>query len=477
MKKTKILMSVFVSASILLGGAIKANAKVNSYIIKDNDKLYNYNASDLFTGNNFKLLSEFLDKAKEKNISMINDDEVSKYIDYQILKSNEVNYGKYFDYKTFVTVSNGVEKPKYLYDRVEKNNEISNKLNISGENINVDFSKEQFDKFDDVTITGKNVVVNNLDLKGNLEINTTQSGNLTLNNVKSNTINVIKAPKEEIDFTNVVADKLIISSTNGANVNLKGNSQLKETTLQESSKLNNILGDFGVVVLDIKNKEDNKVELNGDFKNLVVNNGKDLVLGKEAKINEINTKANIEIVRDSKSVIKNVVKDRNIIVKNNIKANDKKDTVINNSSKGSSSSSNNSGSKVSGSDNSSKNNDNKTNESKDKPTNNQNNTDNSNNTNKPDNNSNNNLDKALNVIDKDKSCIMNIQFVNYAVVVLNEGAINDYKFFIDDMEINPIKVNEEGTILKFELTNRKNKELKVVKNGKTEKFVLKYKQY
>lgn len=443
MKKTKILMSILVSTSILLGGVINANAKVNSYIIKDNDKLYNYNTSDLFSGNNFKLISEFFDKVKEKNISMVSDDESSKFLDYQVLKNNETNIGKYFDYNTFVTISKGLEKPRYLYDRVEKNNEIINKLNISGDNLNVDFSKEQFDKFDDVTITGKNIIISNLDFKGNLEINTNQSGKLTLNTVKSNSINIINAPKEDIDFVNVVADKLVMTSKNGTSVNLKENSRLKETTIKESSKLNNVLGDFGVVTLDIKNKEVNKVELNGEFNNLVINDGKDLVLGREAKINEIKANCNIEIVRDSKTVIRKVIKDKKVIVKNKIKSDDKEKTTS-----------------ISNSSNSSNNNENKTNDLKEKPTTNDS-----------------NIDKRLNVIDKDKSCIMNIQFVNYAVIVLSEGTISDYKFFIDDVEINPTKVNDEGTILKFEIQNRKNKELKVVKDEKIEKFVLKYKQY
>lgn len=479
MKKAKILMSVFVSTSILLGGVINANAKVSSYIIKDNDKLYNYDLSELFAGNNFKLLSEFLDKSKEKNIAMINDDEVMKYLDYEVLKNNERSFGKYFDYKTFVTISNGLEKPKFLYDRVEKNNEISNRLNISGENLNIDFSKEQFDKFDDVNVTGKNITISNLDLKGSVYINTNQSGNITLNNVKSSSVNIINAPKEDIDLVNVISDKLVMNSKNGTIVNLKGNSKLKETAIQESSKLNNVLGDFGLVTVDIKNKEVNKVELNGEFKNLVVNNGKDLILGKEAKIKEIKANSNIDIVRDAKAVINNVVKDKKVIVKNSIKTIDKKETTAsNNSSNGSK---NNSGSNITAeANNSSKNNENKNNESnsgskngeiknnepKEKPTTNDNN-------NKPDTN----IDKVLNVIDKDKSCIMNIQLVNYAVIVLREGTISDYKFFIDDSEIKPTKVNDEGTILKFEVQNRKNKELRVVKGEKTEKFVLKYKQY
>lgn len=463
MKKTKILMSIFVSTSILLGGVINANAKVNSYIIKDNDKLYNYNLSELFASNNFKLLSEFLDKSKEKNIYMVNDEEVAKYFDYETLKNNERNYGKYFDYKTFTTISNGLEKPKFLYDRVEKNNEISNRLNITGENLNIDFSKEQFDKYDDVNITGKNISISNLDFKGNVYINTNQSGNITLNNVKSSSLNIVNAPKEDIDLVNVMSDKLVMTSRNGTSINLKENSKIKETVIQESSKLNNVLGDFGLVTLDIKNKEANRVELNGEFKNLVVNNGKDLLLGKEAKINEIKANSNIDIFRDAKAVIKNVIKDKKAIVKNSIKESDKKEIIS--TSNSSNTSKNNSGNNIA----TESNNSSKNNESKEKPATNDNS--------RPDTNSNNNVDKALNVIDKDKSCIMNIQLVNYAVIVLSEGTINDYKFFIEGSEVKPVKVNDEGTILKVEIQNRKNKELKVVKNEKTDKFVLKYKQY
>lgn len=465
MKKTKILMSIFISTSILLGGVINAGAKVSSYVIKDNDKLYCYNLSELFEGNNFKLLSEFLDKSKEKNIYMINDDEIAKYLDYEVLKTNERNFGKYFDYKTFAIINSGIEKPKFLYDRVEKNNEITNRLNISGENLNIDFSKEQLDKFDDVNITGKNITINNLDLKGSIYINTNQSGNITLNNVKSNSVNIINAPKEDIDFVNVISDKLVMASKKGTSINLKGNSKIKETLIQESSKLTNVLGDFGLVTLDIENKEANRVELNGEFKSLVVNEGKELILGKHAKIDEIKAKSNIEIVREANAVISSVITDINVIVKNSIRSIDKNEIILTNNS--SNVSNTNSGSSII------TNNEIKSNESKEKPSNNENNP----NTNKPDTNPNNNIDKTLNVIDKDKSCIMNIQLVNYAVIVLKEGTISDYKFFIDNSEIQPIKVNDEGTILKFEILNRKNKELKIVKSEKMEKFELKYRQY
>lgn len=508
MKKTKIIMSVFVSTSILLGGVVSASAKVNSYVIKNNDKLYNYNISDLFQSNNFKLLSEFLDSTKERDITMINDDELSKFIDYKVLKNNEETFGKYFDYKTFSIVNSGVDKPKYIYDRVSKNGVVVNKLNISGDNLNIDFSKENYGDFEDVTITGKNVVINNLKIKGNLDINTNQKGAIALNNVNTNSINILKAPEEAIDLVNVVTDSLILKSEEGTSINLKEKSKIKETKVQEKAKLTNILGDFGTLTVELKNKDTSKIELNGDFKNIVVNNGKNLVLGKDTKINEIKAKTDLEILKDNTATVINLIKDGNINIKTSLKPSDNKNVSINqnNSSKSNNSSkANNSGSsssginknenKADGSKNSGNSNTSKPNESNNKGNetrpnqSNNNGSVNQNDSNKQDKDQNkpnvpdSNVSKPTesnknqNFLDKDKSCIMNIQFVNYAVIVLSEGTLNDYKFFINGTQINPIKVNEEGTILKFEVDNRKDKELKVVKSDKEEKLTLKYKQY
>ncbi|MFV0503422.1 MAG: hemoblobin-interacting domain-containing protein [Lachnospirales bacterium] len=63
----------------------------------------------------------------------------------------------------------------------------------------------------------------------------------------------------------------------------------------------------------------------------------------------------------------------------------------------------------------------------------------------------------------DKSRILTIENVDYGVLLLNEG-IDNYNFTLNGKTINPTKVNDQGTIVKFE--TRKNEVCKVVVTSK-----------
>ncbi|RXI75085.1 Uncharacterised protein [Clostridium tetani] len=89
----------------------------------------------------------------------------------------------------------------------------------------------------------------------------------------------------------------------------------------------------------------------------------------------------------------------------------------------------------------------------------------------------NDIKKDFHIIDAEHSCIMNIHYVNYAVVVLKEDNFNDCSFYIDGKKVVPKKVNKEGNIIKIELKDRKDKSLMVESQGKKEEITLKYKNF
>ena len=83
----------------------------------------------------------------------------------------------------------------------------------------------------------------------------------------------------------------------------------------------------------------------------------------------------------------------------------------------------------------------------------------------------------FNVIDRQQSCIMNIEFVNYAVVLLKHGNMNDYEIFIDGEKVNPSAINELGSIVKVEVKDRKSKDLVVKQGDKKDEFTLNFIEY
>ncbi|RXI40072.1 hypothetical protein DP129_04955 [Clostridium tetani] len=89
----------------------------------------------------------------------------------------------------------------------------------------------------------------------------------------------------------------------------------------------------------------------------------------------------------------------------------------------------------------------------------------------------NDIKNNFSIINREHSCIMNVHYVNYAVIVLKEGNLNNCNFYIDGEKVVAQKVNEEGNIIKIELKDRKDKDLVVEKQGKKEKIKLQYKNF
>jgi len=80
-----------------------------------------------------------------------------------------------------------------------------------------------------------------------------------------------------------------------------------------------------------------------------------------------------------------------------------------------------------------------------------------------------------NLIDRNKSSIMEVHFVYYAVLNLNEGNIDNCKVYIDGNLVKSEKVNTSGTILKIELKDSNKKKIKVVKGDLEDNVTLELK--
>lgn len=66
------------------------------------------------------------------------------------------------------------------------------------------------------------------------------------------------------------------------------------------------------------------------------------------------------------------------------------------------------------------------------------------------------------IIHNTQSKMVTIENVDYGVLVLNQGNINDYNFFINDAKFNPTKVNDSGTVVKFEMNRKEVAAIKVI---------------
>lgn len=65
-------------------------------------------------------------------------------------------------------------------------------------------------------------------------------------------------------------------------------------------------------------------------------------------------------------------------------------------------------------------------------------------------------------INKSKTQTLTIENVDYGVIVLNKGTIDDYNFTINDAVFKPTKVNDSGSVVKFEMNKKEVAVVKVV---------------
>lgn len=69
------------------------------------------------------------------------------------------------------------------------------------------------------------------------------------------------------------------------------------------------------------------------------------------------------------------------------------------------------------------------------------------------------------VINDSKSQMLTIENVDYGVLVLNQGNMDDYNFTLNDVALTPTKVNDQGTVVKFEMNRKEIAVVKAVKKS------------
>lgn len=66
------------------------------------------------------------------------------------------------------------------------------------------------------------------------------------------------------------------------------------------------------------------------------------------------------------------------------------------------------------------------------------------------------------IIDVAKTKMLTVEQVDYGVLALNEGNIDTYNFTLNGAVLNPTKVNDSGTVVKFEMNRKQVAEVKLV---------------
>ncbi|KOA72993.1 hypothetical protein G8V05_15370 [Clostridium botulinum C/D] len=453
MKKSKILLAVIMATGIVTGVYhTNAYAKVSSYILKDavSNKFYQYDIKDIQSNINSPLFFEFMNNFRDSNKVMVHDDETGKYVNYEEVKKSFNNKNHVMDIDKICQNAVAEKEPFYVYHRINKNGQLENQLNLTRNNAEIDFDIFQLKEANDIRISGNNFNISNLETKNEVILTPSKNGVVTLSNVKAKNIKVIGAGENDIKLINVQADSLQID----------GNA---------------------------------KISVDGKFVEVKANKKCEMNLSKNTVINKFYASDNIVITGSNKAKIEKLVGSKNVKNSDNInivkidtttsasKHNENKpsnqgeskpSTTVNNTSSSSSSTGKHK-EKPDTTTSASKKDLSPSSEKDGKEANNTNNTS----SNTSDSISTTDKENIFQIIDKEHTCIMNIHYVNYAVIVIKEGTYSDYDFYIDGKKVNVQRVNKEGSVVKVELNNRSDKKLMIQKGQEKEEMTLKYKHF
>ena len=72
------------------------------------------------------------------------------------------------------------------------------------------------------------------------------------------------------------------------------------------------------------------------------------------------------------------------------------------------------------------------------------------------------------ILNQSKSGMTTVENVDYGVLVLNQGSKEDYNFSINGVTLNPTKVNDSGSVLKFEMNRNELALVKVVSKSSSD---------
>lgn len=490
MKKIKVLISTLMAAGIITLSCQSASAKVDAYFIKEasTGKLYQYHVNEVMSNFNSPLFFEFVNNCKDNGIYMIHDDESEKYIKYENVEEVLKDKNSNFNLVELCKKIKGEKAPFFAYNRVIEGNKINNEINFTKNDMDIDFEILKLKEAGNIRVSGTNSNISNLNFEGDLILSPMKGGTVNLSNIFAKNIKLSSAGENEINLTNVKVEALEIESS--GKINLKGNSVVKNTIIRKGSSIETDKTSLvGKLDLNLKNK-DEEVKLAGNFSEVQVSKECKLDLANNTNVGKIDKLSEFTLTGEGKS---NIAKLLDINTPTTSGGSSSRSTTSRSTGRNTSENKNTSSEKPNKSTddktsiNESNSSDNKssTNENKSsdiKPSTNENKGSDT----KPSTNGNSSSnsfseDKSgqfqRSIINKEKSSIMNIEFVNYAVVVLNEGSLEDYDFFINGEKVKAKRVNTIGNIIKIELLDRKDKTLTVKKGNLKEETILKYKEY
>jgi hypothetical protein len=286
MKKTKILVAFALVSIMTVRYPTSIYADVDGYVIKDsiNSNLYQYSEEEILSSFRSKrrrsedgyLYEDFMNKLNGGEIYLLHDDS-GKYISYEeAVKEFEKKKAnnEVFDIHQFARSAEVVDSPEYVYDRMEKNRQVVNELNLTDDNVKKDFKVHKFEKFEDLRVTGDNVTIANADLKGNLTLDPGEEGSVFVNNVKVNEIKVLSGGQDSIHLYNTDAKILDVSSDDKKNIKIvvDGETIIGKTKITTYTIFDKKLGTLGIIVVtSASDKEKNEVvELRGTFTEPVI---------------------------------------------------------------------------------------------------------------------------------------------------------------------------------------------------------------
>ncbi|KGN00215.1 hypothetical protein IRP63_04775 [Clostridium botulinum] len=496
MKKSKILLAVIMATGIITGVYhTNAYAKVSSYILKDtvSNKFYQYDIKDIQSNINLPLFFEFMNNFRDSNKVMVHDDETGKYVNYEEVKKSFNNKNQVIDIDKICQNAVAEKEPFYVYHRINKNGQLENELNLTKNNSEIDFDIFQLKEANDIRISGSNFNISNLETKNEVILTPAKNGVVTLNNVKAKNIKVIGAGENDIKLINVQADSLQIDgnakiSVDGKFVEVKVNKKC-EMDLSKNTVINKFYASDNIVI-----KGSNKAKIESLVGSKNVKNSDNINIVKIDTIISVSKHNGNKPSNQGESKPSTTVNNTSSSSSSTGKYKEKPDATTSASKHNGNKPSNQGESKPSTTVNNTSSSSSSTGKHKEKPdtttlaskkdlsasgekdgkeTNNTNNTS----SNTSDSISTTDKENIFQIIDKEHTCIMNIHYVNYAVIVIKEGTYSDYDFYIDGKKVNVQRVNKEGSVVKVELNNRSDKKLMIQKGQEKEEMTLKYKHF
>lgn len=225
--KKRLINSLIFTAVIVTATSFKAYAAIETYLLKDNTNVYQYNVEELKDsfmnskiGIEDGLYKEFNNVLSNGEFHLIYDSE-KKYISYNEIKNvflekkaSEEN----FNLEDEIKKSKEAEAPSQVENVKIENAKVVKELFILKSDFVLDGSKISKDKYKSIHIKANNVTVSNLDISGDLVINPGNLGKVKIDNVKCNLVNVLSGDKTGIAFNKVESKEVKINANLGIEI-------------------------------------------------------------------------------------------------------------------------------------------------------------------------------------------------------------------------------------------------------------------